>query len=485
MSKQNNSRGGESVAPFDMKGRIPPQALEMEQAVLGALLLERGAMDKIEGVLKPETFYKEGNRCVYEAMLELSLQKEPIDLLTVKNHLSQSGKLDAAGGFYYLVELTSKVASAANIEYHARIIVQKHIAREIIKIGDGMVHGGYDETTDILALIKDVQDAIGSLDSGKSKVVGMDFAEAVAESEKDLELIGEGNSVFFPPLPFMPGYTFGAGEVATIAADSGTGKTAIGMEWALRVTGAFPALFNSLEMTPKQLAMREMAMAAGVDGFRMRLGNLSVEQWRSWDHLKRVKRLRVVQCWDVSSLVQAVIAFRKELGLSADDPIAVVNDYIQLMVGKGNNTEERLANISGDLKQAALDNNFFLINLAQLNKEWVNKPDKKPTVHNIRGCDKIRHDSDFVFIPHRPEFYTASKTDEQGNLLAGQGMIIIGKSRIGILNNTFEINTMIHDGKWMSPEAFSRLSLPPRAVPFHEAIKDEDEGENYDLKNWL
>ena len=182
MSKQNNSRGGESVAPFDMKGRIPPQALEMEQAVLGALLLERGAMDKIEGVLKPETFYKEGNRCVYEAMLELSLQKEPIDLLTVKNHLSQSGKLDAAGGFYYLVELTSKVASAANIEYHARIIVQKHIAREIIKIGDGMVHGGYDETTDILALIKDVQDAIGSLDSGKSKVVGMDFAEAVAES---------------------------------------------------------------------------------------------------------------------------------------------------------------------------------------------------------------------------------------------------------------------------------------------------------------
>nr|MBP6722957.1 replicative DNA helicase [Bacteroidia bacterium] len=147
------SRKNKNVVPQALRsGRIPPQALEMEQAVLGALLLEKDALNKIVDVVRPEMFYKESNKLIYESVNKLFQNSEPIDLLTVKNHLSTTGMLEAAGGVYYLTELTSKVASAANIEYHARVIAQKYLMRELIKIGDGVVNSAFDETTDVFDL---------------------------------------------------------------------------------------------------------------------------------------------------------------------------------------------------------------------------------------------------------------------------------------------------------------------------------------------
>ena len=135
------------------RGKLPPQALDMEQAVLGALLLEKDALSKIIDVVNPSMFYKDSHRAIYESIYELFQDSQPVDILTVKNHLSLKGNLDMIGGVYYITELTSRVASAANIEYHARVIAQKFLLRELIKIGDGIVKDAYDETTDVFDLL--------------------------------------------------------------------------------------------------------------------------------------------------------------------------------------------------------------------------------------------------------------------------------------------------------------------------------------------
>lgn len=485
-------RGGASMPPSDLvssRGRIPPQAIEMEQDVLGGLLLGSGRLEDIEGFLKEEMFYKESHRYIYKAILDLTAACEPVDILTVKSHLSKVGKLDIAGGIPYLTELSFNVASTSNNEYHARVILEKYQLRELIKLGDAMVQAGYENSTDVAELISETKTALDSLENPLDSQTGMDFAEAVYAAEKDLESIDQGQVIFFPPLPYMKGYSFAAGEVCTVAADSGIGKTSVGMEWAMNIAKCgFPVLFNSLEMEPKQLAQREMAMAAGVDGFRMRQGGLSVEHWQSWEHLKKTKQLKIVRCWTPRALMAAAVSYRKKLGLPKDAPVGIVNDYLQLMTGPGSG-EEKLGTISGDLKQGALDNNLFLINLAQLNKEWLKYTEKEPTVHNIRGSDKIRHDSDFVFLLHRPETVQSTQTNSDGTPLAGLGMVIIGKSRIGILGNVFKLEVAVRKGKWMTFEAANLrgLAAEPDGMPNYVLQKqkqqqEEDENELYNFK---
>lgn len=445
---------------------------ELEQAVLGAIILESRSYDNVSSVIKPKMFTDARHKAIYSVMEEMVSSGTQVDLLTLKSALSKANSLEKAGGVFYLTELTSRIGSAANISSHAAVIAQSYMLKEIIRIADSMKASAMLDSADPFDIIEQAVDNIRSMEYDEGSDI--DFNSAVVEAEFDLEQIDKGEVVLMPGAPFMKGFSFLPGEVVVIAADSGTGKTSVGMQWAIELDKkGFGGFFSSLEMTPKALAMREMAMEAGVNGFRMRQGNLSIDQWNSWQKLKGIKKLRISQAWTPESVRKKIRSYRKDKKIADTTPVFAVIDYVQLMHGSGNG-EEKLTNISHALKQVALEENAVVLELAQINREWLKTKDRKPTIHNIRGSDAIRHDADFVFLLYRPE-YAGVDTFEDGTSTRDSGVWIIGKSRIGFPDGKQEGICSIVNGKWQEHQGRYEVSYAPEPVKPRLPFKDDND----------
>jgi len=434
--------------PVNFLGKVPPQAIELEEAVLGALMLEKDALTNVIDILKVESFYKDSHQVIFKAILDLFSESQPIDLLTVSAQLRKNGSLEIAGGAFYITELTSKVASAANIEYHARIITEQSIKRELIKISSEMQKDAFEETTDVFELLDKMEQSLFDISEKNIRKNYTDLSSIMREAITELE--GRKNQK--DGLTGVPsGFTaldrvtsgWQKSDLVIIAARPAMGKTAFVLS-VLRnaaVDHSRPVAIFSLEMSAVQLVNRLISSEAELDSEKIKKGSLADHEWAQLVHktAKLSKAPLFVDDTPALSILELRAKCRK---LKAQHDIQmVVIDYLQLMSGdsksggQGGNREQEIASISRALKKIAKELNIPVIALSQLSRAVETRGgDKRPQLSDLRESGSIEQDADMVMFLYRPEYYGITEYDG-GISTAGVGEVIIAKHRNGSLDN--------------------------------------------------
>lgn len=432
--------------PNNMLGKVPPQALELEEAVLGALMLEKDALTNVIDILKVESFYKDSHQAIFQAILDLFTDSQPIDLLTVTNQLRRNGTLEIAGGAFYVTELTSKVASAANIEYHARIITEQSIKREMIRISSEIQKDAYEETTDVFELLDKMEQSLFEISEKNIRKNYSDMKSIMREAIVELESRrGQKDGLTGVPSGFtaLDRVTSGwqKSDLVIIAARPAMGKTAFVLS-VLRnaaVDHNKPVAIFSLEMSSVQLVNRLISSEAELDSEKIKKGSLEDHEWAQLVHktAKLSKAPLFVDDTPALSILELRAKCRK---LKAQHDIQmIVIDYLQLMSGDskgggGGNREQEIASISRALKKIAKELSVPVIALSQLSRAVETRGgDKRPQLSDLRESGAIEQDADMVMFLYRPEYYGITE-DEEHNSTQGVGEVIIAKHRNGSLD---------------------------------------------------
>lgn len=427
-------------------GKMPPQALELEEAVLGALMLEKDALTNVIEVLKPDSFYKDAHRMIFEAIVHLFNNSEPVDIKTVVHQLRKNGNLEVAGGAYYVSELTTKVNSAANIEYHARIISEQSIKRMLIKISSDIQHDAYEDTTDVFDLLDKAQQSL--FDVSESNI-RKNFDNMSALMHQAIQEIEERKNQSDGLTGIPSGFTaldrntsgWQRSDMIIIAARPGMGKTAFVVS-ALRnaaVDFGMPVALFSLEMSSVQLVHRMVSGEAELESDKLRKGNLEAYEWQQL--ISKTSKLSEAPIFIDDTPGLTVLELRaKARRLVAQHGVSIiVIDYLQLMSGdssnNGGNREQEIAQISRSLKMIAKELNVPVIALSQLSRAVETRGgDKRPQLSDLRESGSIEQDADMVIFLYRPEYYGITQ-DENGMPLQGTGIVIIAKNRHGKLED--------------------------------------------------
>jgi replicative DNA helicase len=437
----NNNKKKQSDDSLEL-GKIPPQAVELEEIVLGAIMIESDAIVEVGDILKSESFYKEAHQHIYRAVIKLSEEHEPIDLMTVIEKLRKENQLEAVGGPQYLAELTSRVNSSAHIEYHARIIAQKYIQRELIRISSEIQNKAFDTSSDVDDLLDFSEKELFNLAYGNIKKDATQIDAIITEAIKQLEEASKrADGLSGVPCGFteLDAITSGwqRSDLVIIAARPSMGKTAFVLSMARNIgvnhnTGV--ALF-SLEMSSVQLVNRLIVSETEIPADRVRTGKLSKDEWEQLnDKIDSLFKAPIfIDDTPAISLFELRAKCRR-LKMQHDISLVVV-DYLQLMTAggdsKGMNREQEVSIISRGLKAIAKELNIPIIALSQLNRSVETRGgDKRPQLSDLRESGAIEQDADIVLFIHRPERY-GIVVDEDGNSLIGLAEIIIAKHRNG------------------------------------------------------
>ncbi|MBQ2291268.1 MAG: replicative DNA helicase [Paludibacteraceae bacterium] len=428
-------------------GKLPPQALDFEESVLGALMIEKDAYGMVADLLRPESFYADKHRYIYEAIRTLSNNDNPIDLLSVAQQLRSMGLLEHIGGVVYLSELTRRVASAAHLRYHAQIVAQKSTARDLIAVACQIEEKGYDETQDVDDLIQEAEGRIFEISqrSQKRDVTSIDpviteaFARMHAASQNDGNISGIPSG-FTELDKITSGWQ--KSDLVIIAARPAMGKTAFVLSMAKNIAVDFkrPVAIFSLEMSNVQLVNRLIMNVCEIEGNKIRNGRLSPAEWNKLENKINILRNAPIYVDDTPGL--SVTELRsKARKLVKDKKIElIIIDYLQLMNANGFNfgsREQEVSIISRTLKGLAKELDIPIIALSQLSRA-VEKRDssnntvdgKKPLLSDLRESGAIEQDADMVCFIHRPEYYKLYD-DGNGKDLRGLGQIIVAKHRNG------------------------------------------------------
>ncbi len=425
-------------------GKVQPQALPLEEAVLGAIMLDKDALPVIIDILQSASFYSEAHKMIYKAMLKLFEKTQPVDLLTVTEELKKSGELEAIGGPYYLVELTNRVASAANIEYHARIIAQKHIQRELISVSTKVIRDAYEDTTDVFQLLDDAEQGLfqitqQNLSRGYESIGtiagrALKSLEELADKEEGLTGVPTG----FTDLDRLTS-GWQSSDLIIIAARPGMGKTAFTLALAKNAALQFNkgVAFFSLEMANVQLVQRLISMEAEIPGSKLRSGNLEDYEWQQLH--SAIEKLSEVPIFIDDTPGINIFELRakcRRLKMQHDIQMVII-DYLQLMTGgpesKNGNREQEISAISRALKGLAKELHVPVIALSQLSRAVETRGgSKRPQLSDLRESGAIEQDADIVSFIYRPEYYNILE-DEEGQSLKGIGEIIVAKHRNGAL----------------------------------------------------
>jgi len=428
-------------------GKLPPQALDLEEAVLGALMLEKDALTAVVDILTPESFYKDSHKVIYQAILDLFNASEPIDLLTVTNQLRKSGQLEIAGGAYFITELTSRVSSAANIEYHARIITEQSMKREMIHIASEIQRDAYEETTDVFELLDKMEQSLFEISENNIRKNYSDMRSIMREAITELESKkGQKDGLTGVPSGFtaLDRVTSGwqKSDLVIIAARPAMGKTAFVLS-VLRnaaVDHNRPVAIFSLEMSSIQLVNRLISSEAELDSEKIKKGNLADYEWEQLIH--KTNKLSSAPLFVDDTPALSILELRakcRRLKAQSDIQMIVV-DYLQLMSGDskggaGGNREQEISSISRALKKIAKELSVPVIALSQLSRAVETRGgDKRPQLSDLRESGAIEQDADIVMFLYRPEYYGITET-EDGHSTAGLGEVIIAKHRNGSLEN--------------------------------------------------
>ncbi|CAL2086576.1 Replicative DNA helicase [Tenacibaculum sp. 190524A05c] len=427
------------------KGKLPPQALDLEETVLGAMMIDKKGIDEVIDILHPEAFYDKRHQAIYEAIYALFQNSEPIDLRTVAHQLRTSGKLDLAGGDFYLVNLTQKVASSAHIEFHSRIILQKYIQRRLISISSEIIENAYDETTDVFDLLDEAEGKLFEVTQGNLKK-GAEVAESLVQQaiNKIQEISNkEGMSGLATGFTKLDALTSGwqPSDLIIIAARPGMGKTAFVISMAKNMAIEFNeavALF-SLEMSSVQLITRMISSETGLTSEKLRKGNLEPHEWEQLN--VKVKKLSDAPIFIDDTPALSIFDLRAKARrlVSQHNVKILIIDYLQLMTagGAGGNREQEISTISRNLKALAKELNIPVIALSQLSRAVETRGgSKRPLLSDLRESGAIEQDADIVSFIFRPEYYGMTEWDDDDHSpCEGQGEFIVAKHRNGGLDN--------------------------------------------------
>ena len=446
MAKQYNKYSKNNQEEFEkltgVEGTVPPQAVELEQAVLGALMLEKDAIIEVQEYLKVETFYAEEHRIIFKAIQDLSFEMKAIDLFTVTERLKSQKELTKVGGAAYLAQLTQRVASAAHVEFHAKIIAQKYVQRELIRSATEIQRRSYDEETDVTELIGFAEQEIFRVSEGNVKRSVQSAADILHKALKQIEeaskTAGEYNGVR-SGFTDIDSVTLGwqPSDLIIIAARPSMGKTAFVLTMARNMAVEFksPVAFFSLEMSSVQLMNRLIVAETQLNPKDLRTGNLTPDQWV---HLEsQTVELGRAPLYIDDTPALSVYEFRsKARRLKTQHGIKlIIIDYLQLMTAATpetrGNREQEVSLISRTLKAIAKELDVPIIALSQLSRNVENRGgSKRPQLSDLRESGAIEQDADVVAFIHRPEYYGLT-TDENNMPTAGMAEIIIAKHRNG------------------------------------------------------
>lgn len=426
-------------------GKIPPQALDLEEAVLGAIMVEKDAVISILDVIKPESFYREANQTIYKAIVDLSTRLEPIDLLTVSEELRKRSQLEEIGGPIYLAQLTSKVGSAAHLEFHAKIIAQKYIQRELIRVSSEIQNRAFDDSIDVDDLLDFSEMELFKVAEGNIKRETAQINVLVKQALKNIEEAGkreDGLSGVPSGFSDLDRMTSGwqRSDLVIVAARPSMGKTAFVLSMAkkMAVDHKTAVAFFSLEMSNIQLVNRLIVSESGIPSEKIRNGRLDPHEWTQL--VVKIKDLSEAKIFIDDTPALSIFEFRakcRRLKAQYDIGVVVI-DYLQLMAGPSEargNREQEVSTISRSLKAIAKELNVPIIALSQLNRSVETRGgNKRPQLSDLRESGAIEQDADVVIFIHRPEYYGFME-DEEGNSLAGLAEIILSKHRNGAVGD--------------------------------------------------
>jgi replicative DNA helicase len=428
------------ITPLPDFGKVPPQAIDMEEAVLGAIMLEKEAVITILDILKPESFYKDAHRKIFKAISDLSAREYPVDLYTVTEELKAHNELESVGGPVYLTQLTSKVVSAANVDYHARIVAQKYIQRELIRVSTEIQTRSFDDTWDVTELLDYSENELFQIAEGNIKREVSPINIVIKEAIKEIEEAGKREDALVgTPSGFTKLDRLTSGwqksELIIIAARPSMGKTALALTMARNMAidhGKNVAIF-SCEMSSIQLVNRLIIAETDIPGDKIRNGRLSEEEWKQLD--TRIKKLVQAPIFIDDTPAISIFELRAKCRrLMAQHKLdIVIVDYLQLMSGPDNagSREQEVSNISRSLKSIAKELNVPIIALSQLNRSVeMRGGTKRPLLSDLRESGAIEQDADMVVFIHRQEKFGITAFDD-GTSTKGIAEIILAKNRNG------------------------------------------------------
>lgn len=440
-SKSGRSRSSNDLSNY-VFGKVQPQAIPLEEAVLGAIMLDKDALPVVIDIINVESFYTEAHQAIYKAMLTLFEKSQPIDLLTVTEEVKKQGDIDKIGGPYYLVELTSKVASSANIEYHARIIAQKHIQRELIRVSTDIIRESYEDTTDVFDLLDKAENGLFKITEQNLSRTYEGMGTLLTKAMKQLEeLSKKEDGLTGVPTGFTPLDRLTSGwqpsDLIIVAARPGMGKTSFTLALARNAALDFnkPVAFFSLEMSNVQLVQRLISLESEISGTKLRNGKLEDYEWQQLTScVERMGDMKIFIDDTPGINIFELRAKCRRLKMQHDIQLVII-DYLQLMTGGGSekngNREQEISMISRSLKGLAKELNVPVIALSQLSRAVETRGGmKRPQLSDLRESGAIEQDADIVSFIYRPEYYQIME-DEDGTPLKNVAEIIVAKHRNG------------------------------------------------------
>ena len=427
-------------------GKLQPQNLELEDAVLGALMLEKDAYSKVVDILKPDCFYNPENQKIYEAIQTLGSMSQPIDMLTVTEQLRVLGTLDEVGGPVRISRLTASVSSAANIEFHARIVAQKYLARELISFSSQIQSLAFDDSIDILDVLHEAEGKLFELSQSNLKKDVTRIDPVILDALKKLEEAGnrqDGLSGLATGFDEIDRMTSGwqPSDLVIIAARPAMGKTAFVLSMALRMAVNYntPVAVFSLEMSNLQLVNRLISNICEIPGNKIKSGNLTSQDWEQLHTRIRPLHSAPLYIDDTPNLSVFELRTKARRLVREFDVKIIVIDYLQLMNASGmkfGSREQEVSTISRSLKQLAKELDIPIIALSQLNRSVENRTDGKvPQLSDLRESGAIEQDADMVCFIHRPEYYYKSGEDPEGKDIRGLAKFIFAKHRSGAVGD--------------------------------------------------
>ena len=447
------------------QGKLPPQAIDLEEAVLGAMLIDKKGVDEVIDLLQPDVFYKSSHQYIFKSILNLFKDSQPIDLLTVSEDLKKNEKLESIGGDYYLVQLTQKISSSAHIEFHARIILQKFIQRSLIRISNEIIESAYKESIDVFDLLDEAESKLYDIAQGNIKKSSDTAQNLVMLAKKKIEEIANkdglsGISTGFEKLDTLTS-GWQASDLIIVAARPGMGKTALTLSMArnISVTKNIPVAFFSLEMSSVQLITRLISAETGLSSEKLRTGRLADHEWKQLN--VKVGDLEKAPLYIDDTPSLSIFDLRaKARRLASQHKIKlIIVDYLQLMTAGNNNKlgnrEQEISTISRNLKSLSKELDIPIIALSQLSRAVETRGGtKRPQLSDLRESGAIEQDADIVSFIYRPEYYGIDEWDDEHNSPAtGQAEFIVAKHRNGGLDN-IKMRFIGHLGKFedLQPE---------------------------------
>src|SRR5215212_11129715 len=443
-------------------GKVPPQAKDLEEAVLGAVMLEKGAFDAVIEILKPECFYVDSHQRVFKAMQSLANKSQPIDLLTVVEELRLREELDLVGGPYYVTKLTNSVISSANIDAHSRIVLQKFIQRELIRISGEIISDSYEDSTDVFDMLDEAESKLFEITNNHLRKNFDDIDTVLVKTIQRIEDMRNrqdditGVPTGFPSLDRIT-YGWQPTDLIILAARPSVGKTAFALNLArsaaLHPTKPTAVGFFSLEMSSGQLVQRILSAESEIWLEKIARGKLEEHEMKQL-YKRGIDRLSKAPIFIDDSAALNIFELRAKCRRlkNKHNVGLIIIDYLQLMSGsadRNSNREQEISKISRDLKGLAKELQVPIIALSQLSREVEKRKEgnKMPQLSDLRESGAIEQDADMVMFLYRPEYYDITQ-DEMGDSNRGETHVRIAKHRNGSLE-TIKLRALLHIQKFI------------------------------------